>query len=64
MKMPNEEGTYKANDLPYSLANRKLGQAQKTLARQQEEAEHKLKMYTAITKGYSTSRLRLKTFRT
>jgi hypothetical protein len=41
-KKPNEGGTYKADDSPYSSANCQLGQAQKTLARQQEEAAHKL----------------------
>jgi hypothetical protein len=41
-KKPNEEGTYKAADYPYSSVNCQLGQAQETLARQQEEAAHKL----------------------
>jgi hypothetical protein len=50
-KKPNVGGTYKADDSPYSSANRQLGQAQKTLARQQEEAAHKLENVLRYYKG-------------
>jgi hypothetical protein len=41
-KKPSDNGTYEAADSPYSSANRQLGQAQETLARQQKEAAQKL----------------------
>jgi hypothetical protein len=51
MKRPNGEGTYKANDSPYSSVDRQLGQAKKTLARQQEEGAHKLENVHRYYKG-------------
>jgi hypothetical protein len=58
-RRPNKEGTYKAEDSPYYSVDRQLGQAKKTLARHHEEAAYKLEGFPVITKGYSTSRLRL-----
>jgi hypothetical protein len=50
-RRPNEEGTYKADDPPYHSVDRQLGQAKKTLARQQEEAAYKLKGVHRYYKG-------------
>jgi hypothetical protein len=50
-KRPNKEGTYKANDSPYYSVDRQLGQAKKTLARQQEEAAYKLEGVHRYYKG-------------
>jgi hypothetical protein len=48
-KKPSKDGTYA--DSPYSSANRQLGQAQETLARQQEEAGHKLENVHCFYEG-------------
>jgi hypothetical protein len=50
-KRQNKEGTYKADDFPYYSVDRQLGQAKKTLARQQEEAAYKLKGVHCYYKG-------------
>jgi hypothetical protein len=50
-KKPNEDGTYQAAYSHYSSENRQLGQAQETLARQQEEAAHKLENVHRFYKG-------------
>jgi hypothetical protein len=41
-KKPSEGGTYKASDSSYHSVNHQLGEAKKTLTRQQEEVAYKL----------------------
>jgi hypothetical protein len=50
-KKPNKERTYKANDSPYYSVDRQLGQAKKTITRQQEETAYKLEGVHRYYKG-------------